>query len=111
MTKRQARGESLLADMDAAARALLQFVNPSTIGEGEPAAEAQPIDPKGRVAAFQAVTAYLAVKHKIEPAGNGPSGIDRYSRQINGAAQRGARGKAGSAGDGEGDEEPAGADA
>lgn len=89
-------GDDLLPDMDVAARELLKSVNGTTMTTGEEGQPPQPIDLKGRVAAFEAVTAYLAVKHKIQPAGVQRSGVDKYRDRINGRASgRGAdRGQA-----------------
>jgi hypothetical protein len=77
---------ALMDEMEAAAIELLKSVNGTTMTAGDSGDQPQPIDLKGRVAAFEAVTAFLAVKHKIEPAGAKSSGIDRYRRDINGSA-------------------------
>lgn len=87
---------ALMEEMEAAAVQLLKSVNGTTMEVGDSGGEPQPIDLKGRVAAFQAVTAFLAVKHKIEPEGAKSSGIDGYRRQIDGSApRRGARSQTG----------------
>lgn len=83
-----AKETSLLDDMDAAARELLSSVNGITITVDGPGAEPQPIDIKGRIAAFAAVTDYLAVKHKIQPAGAKKNGLDGYRATINGGEAR-----------------------
>lgn len=79
---------SLLDDMDKAAKQLLSSVNGITICADGPGAEPQPIDIKGRIAAFAAVTDYLAVKHKIQPAGAKKNGLDGYRATINGGETR-----------------------
>jgi len=81
-----AKESNLLDDMDAAAKQLLSSVNGTTITTDGPGAEPQPIDIKGRIAAFAAVTDYLAVKHKIQPAGAKKNGLDGYRTAINGGA-------------------------
>ena len=78
--------KDLLEEMDAAARDLLKSANGVTVGEGREGETPQPVDIKGRIAAFEAVTTYLAVKHKIQPSGAGKNGIDRYRDRINGGA-------------------------
>lgn len=75
--------DTLIKAMDEAALGLLNAVN-GTKTESPPGETSQPVDIKGRTAAFQAVTAYLAVKHKIEPEGGKTSGIDKYRSAING---------------------------
>ena len=93
----KATKNDLLDDMDAAARELLKSVNPPTIAADGTAEAAQPIDLKGRVAAFDAVTAYLMVKHKIQPTGAQRNGLDKYRSAINGTSGRGNRGQGHSA--------------
>ena len=75
----------LIDAMDAAAMELLKLGNGHTIGDPTSGEEPQPFDLKGRVAAFEAVTAYLAVRNKIEPPGAKSNGIDRYRNAINGS--------------------------
>lgn len=87
----------LLEDMDTAARELLKSVTDRTIGEAAPGADPQPVDLKGRIEAFEAVTSYLAVKHKVQPSGAGKNGIDRYRDRINGGASRSRAGRKGGA--------------
>jgi hypothetical protein len=87
--------KDLLDEMDTAARDLLKSVNGSTVGEVREGEAPQPVDIKGRIAAFEAVTNYLAVKHKIQPAGVGKSGIDRYRDRINGGAPGSGAGRKG----------------
>ncbi len=79
----------LLDDMDDAARALLKAVNGNTVEPTGDTAKTQPPDLKGRIEAFEAVTSYLAVKHKVQPTGAGKSGIDQYRDRINGRASGG----------------------
>ena len=76
----------ILTEMDAAARDLLKSVNGGTVEPVREGEAPQPVDIKGRIAAFEAVTNYLAVKHKIQPSGAGKNGIDRYRDRINGGA-------------------------
>ena len=95
----------LLDVMDDAARALLKDANGHTIEAAGDGSEPQPIDLKGRVAAFAAVTDWIVVKHKIRPEGAKASGIDGYRKRISGTPGSRARGgtdKTGSS-DGEAD--------
>ena len=79
-----AEKNDLLTAMDDAARELLKSVNVPTMEKGSEDEEAQPVDMKSRIAAFAAVTDYLAVKHKIQPTGASKNAIDRYRSAING---------------------------
>lgn len=85
----------LIAEMDIAATALLQSVNGHTMDTGETGSEPRPVDVKGRVAAFEAVTAYIAVRNKLKLEGAGPSGIDKLASRVrgSGAPGRGAGGR------------------
>ena len=76
----------ILDEMDAAAQGLPKAVNGTTMEPVREGETPQPVDIKGRIAAFEAVTNYLAVKHKIQPSGAGKNGIDRYRDRINGGA-------------------------
>ena len=76
----------LLDDMDAAARELLKSITGNSIPEGTSDAKPQPVNLERGIEAFEAVTAYLAVKHKVQPSGAGKNGIDRYRDRINGGA-------------------------
>lgn len=91
----------LLEDMDAAARELLKSITGHTIGDGSTDDKAQSVAMESKIEAFEAVTAYLAVKHKVQPSGAGKNGIDRYRDRINGGASGGrARSKGASASNG-----------
>ena len=77
---------SLMDDMDVAAKELLKSITGHTMGDGSSEPKSESVAIEGQIEAFEAVTAYLAVKHKIQPSGAGQSGIDRYRDRINGGA-------------------------
>lgn len=87
----------LLDEMDAAAKELLKVITGNTMTDGQPVADAKSMPMESKIEAFEAVTAYLAVKHKVQPSGAGKNGIDRYRDRINGGAAGNRAGRKGRA--------------